>query len=198
MNVLVFGATGQTGSLVVDRALEEGHSVTGFTRQLVSLHGKHQRLCPHVGDVLDPAAVLRAVEGHDAVISVFGVPFDPFHEITVYSTGTRSIVQAMQEQAVQRYLGVTSGGTSTACTAWQQRFLRVVCQARLRSDELCRPAETGGDGDARPVAVDDRPAGSAGQCGRHGKLPCGAGLCGAGSTYHRPGRPRRVPGQSAR
>jgi hypothetical protein len=42
------------------------------------------------------------------------VRFDPFHEIAVYSKGTRNIVQAMQEHAVQRYLGVTSGGTSTA------------------------------------------------------------------------------------
>jgi uncharacterized protein YbjT (DUF2867 family) len=114
MNVLVFGATGPTGSLVVERALEDGHTVTSFTRHPASLHGRHQRLRRHAGDVLDPAAVLRAVEGQDAVISVFGVPFDPFHEIAVYSTGTRNLVQAMQQHAVQRYLGVTSGGTSTA------------------------------------------------------------------------------------
>jgi putative NADH-flavin reductase len=114
MKLLVFGATGPTGSLVVERALEEGHTVTGFTRHPALLHGRHLRLRPHAGDVLDPAAVLHAVEGHEAVISVFGVPFDPLHEIAVYSKGTRNIVQAMQEHAVQRYLGVTSGGTSTA------------------------------------------------------------------------------------
>jgi putative NADH-flavin reductase len=113
MNVLVFGATGPTGSLVVERALAEGHTVTGFTRHSAALQGKHERLRPHAGDVLDAAAVLSAVEGHDAVISAFGVPYDPFHEIVVYSNGTRNIVRAMQEHAVQRYLGVTSGGTST-------------------------------------------------------------------------------------
>jgi len=114
MNVLVFGATGPTGSLVLERALVAGHTVTGFTRHAASLEGRHQRLRPHAGDVLDPDAVLRAVEGHDAVISVFGVPYDPLHAIEAYSTGTRNIVQAMREHAVQRYVGVTSGGTSTA------------------------------------------------------------------------------------
>jgi len=64
--------------------------------------------------VLGPAAVSGAVEGHDAVIALFGVPYDLFHEITVYSNGTRNIVHAMQQHAVGRYVGVTSGGTSTA------------------------------------------------------------------------------------
>ncbi len=114
MKVLVLGATGPTGRLVVERALEDGHTVTGFTRHPASLDGKHQRLRPHAGDVLDPDAVLRAVEGHDAVISVFGVPYDPFRAIEAYSKGTRNVVQAMQEHAVERYVGVTSGGTSTA------------------------------------------------------------------------------------
>lgn len=81
MHVLVFGATGPTGSLVVERALAEGHTVSGFTRHPASLQGRHQRLRPYAGDVLDPAAVSRAVEGHDAVISAFGVPYDPFREI---------------------------------------------------------------------------------------------------------------------
>ena len=110
MNVLVFGATGPTGSLVVGRALEEGHTVTGFTHSPASLDGKHLRLRAQAGNVLDPAAVLRAVDGHDAVISVFGVPFDPFHEIELYSKGTRNIVQAMHEHAVPRYLGLPPAG----------------------------------------------------------------------------------------
>ena len=62
--------------------------------------------------MLDPAAVEGAVQGQDAVISVYGVSFDPLHTITVYSEGTRNIVQAMHRHGVQRYLGVTSGGTS--------------------------------------------------------------------------------------
>ena len=99
MNVLVFGATGPAGSLVVERTLAAGHTVTGFTRHAASLEGRHQRLRPHAGNVLDPDAVLRAVEGHEAVISVFGLPYDPFHTIEVYSKGTRNIAQAMQEHA---------------------------------------------------------------------------------------------------
>ena len=113
MRVLVFGATGRTGSLAVERALEAGHIVTALTRHPASVQRHHDRLQTTSGDVLDAAAVLRAVEGQDAVISVYGVRFDPLHEITVYSEGTRNIVQSMQHHGVRRYVGVTSGGTRT-------------------------------------------------------------------------------------
>lgn len=102
MRVLVFGATGPTGSLVVERALEAGHFVTAFTRHPAAVQRHHDRLLTACGDVLDPAAVLRAAEGQDAVISVYGVRFDPLNEITVYSEGTRNIVQSMQHDGVQR------------------------------------------------------------------------------------------------
>jgi putative NADH-flavin reductase len=88
MNVLIFGATGATGRLVVGRALEAGHCVTAFTRRPASVDRPHERLRVHGGDVLDSVAVESAVQGQDAVSSVYGVPFDPLHAITVYSEGT--------------------------------------------------------------------------------------------------------------
>jgi uncharacterized protein YbjT (DUF2867 family) len=141
MKVLVFGATGPTGRLVVERALEQGHTVTGFTRQPASLLGRHRRPRPNAGDVLDPAAVLRAVEGHDAVISAFGVPYDPFHEIAVYSTGTRNIVQPIigrtsyadqrrQEQILMRSsLRWTIARPGRACQCGGDRTL--LCGTRI-------------------------------------------------------------------
>ena len=114
MRVLVFGATGRTGSLVVERALKVGHVVTAFTRNPAAVQRDHDHLQTASGDVLDAAAVLRAVEEQDAVISVYGVRFDPLHKITIFSAGTRNIVQSMEHHGVQRYVGVTSGGTSEA------------------------------------------------------------------------------------
>jgi putative NADH-flavin reductase len=96
-------------------------------------------LRPHAGNVLDPAAVSRAVEGHDAVIAAFGVPYDPLHEISMYSNGTRNIVQAMQDHAVQRYVGVTSGGTSTApppgSSAFFEWFIKPVFGRTTHADQ---------------------------------------------------------------
>jgi hypothetical protein len=85
--------------------------------------------------------VLRAVEGHDAVISVFGVPYDPFHAIEVYSTGTRNIVRAMREHAVQRYVGVTSDGTSTAPQPGSSAFFEWFSSP----SSVGRPMPTSGD-----------------------------------------------------
>jgi putative NADH-flavin reductase len=68
---------------VVERALEVGHVVTAFTRNPAAVQRHHDRLQTASGDALDAAAVLRAVEGRDAVISVYGVRFDPLHKITI-------------------------------------------------------------------------------------------------------------------
>ena len=125
MNVLVFGATGPTGSIVVEHALQQGHMVTGFTRRPASLQGRHQRLQPFRGHVLDAAAVRRAVDGQDVVISVYGVPFDPFHEISVYSEGALNIVEAMQHDGVPRYLRVTSGRTTPSARSGSSLFFEL-------------------------------------------------------------------------
>jgi hypothetical protein len=53
--------------------------------------------------VLDPAAVSRAVEGHDAVISVFGVRFDPFNAEDEIRNLRREL--ATQRQLVGDLLG---------------------------------------------------------------------------------------------
>ena len=113
MRVVVFGATGPTGALVVDRALAAGHTVTAFTRHPETTERQHPLLRLAGGDVLDAPAVERAVAGQEAVISVYGVPFSPLKAITVYSRGAANIVAAMERQGVPRYVGVTSGGTST-------------------------------------------------------------------------------------
>jgi putative NADH-flavin reductase len=73
MNVLVFGATGGTGRLLVHQALERGHRVTAFARDPSKLSMTHANLRVVRGDVLLPATVEAAVVGQEAVLSALGV-----------------------------------------------------------------------------------------------------------------------------
>jgi len=71
MNLLVFGASGATGKMVIAQARAAGHLVTAFVRNPASLAMEGLRVI--VGDGTDSAAVAAAIPGHDAVICALGV-----------------------------------------------------------------------------------------------------------------------------
>ncbi|MBA2946520.1 NAD(P)-dependent oxidoreductase [Streptomyces himalayensis] len=107
MKLVVFGANGPTGRQVTQQALAEGHTVTAVTRRPDTFPLEDRRLHVVRADVLDAAAVERAVAGQDAVISALGVPYSP-DPVTVYSEGITHITQAMTKQGVRRLVCVTS------------------------------------------------------------------------------------------
>jgi putative NADH-flavin reductase len=97
----VFGATGATGSKVVERALALGHEVVAIVRA---------RAIPPVtglrvfrAGVLDAASLIGSVEGADAVIRWIG-PAKNFSPGTVASQGTSNIVTACQRADVRRFV----------------------------------------------------------------------------------------------
>jgi uncharacterized protein YbjT (DUF2867 family) len=101
MRLLIFGATGGTGRELVRQALERGHSVTAFARDPAALD-KRDGLQGLAGDVLDAAAVERAVAGHEAVLCTLGRPATS--PGTVRSQGTRNIVRAMETVGPRRLI----------------------------------------------------------------------------------------------
>src|SRR5258707_12343646 len=70
MKLVIFGAAGGTGRILVEQALEKGHEVTAFDRHPGALTIQHPKLSLVQGDVLDPAQVEPAIGGQDEVISV--------------------------------------------------------------------------------------------------------------------------------
>lgn len=72
MKLLVFGATGGTGSRLVELALKQGHVVTAFARDPAKIRLKHDNLRVVTGDVLDRDSVNASVEGQDGVLSALG------------------------------------------------------------------------------------------------------------------------------
>lgn len=110
MNVTVFGAAGPTGLWVCRQALEAGHTVTAVSRRADPLPlPADSKLSVVRADAVSSDGVGDAVEGADAVLSVLGTAYQR-HPITVYSQGTRNIVEAMRERAKGRRLVVVSSG----------------------------------------------------------------------------------------
>jgi putative NADH-flavin reductase len=107
MSIVVFGANGRTGQLLVRQALDRGMAVTAVTRRPGDFPIDDGNLTVERADVFDPAAVERAVAGHDAVISALGVPYSR-REITVYSRGMANILAAMRATGVRRVVSISA------------------------------------------------------------------------------------------
>jgi len=107
--LLVLGATGPTGRLVVAQAIERGYDVAALVRsteKAKSLTG----VSFVVGDATNPETVRRAVKGQDAVISTLGTPASPFREVTLLSSATQALVNVMKEERVPRLIAITGVG----------------------------------------------------------------------------------------
>jgi putative NADH-flavin reductase len=75
MNVVVYGATGNSGSEIVKELLSRGHKVTGVARNVDSL-----KLKPGVtakrDDLSNVDAIAAIIKGADAVVSAYNPPAD--------------------------------------------------------------------------------------------------------------------------
>jgi putative NADH-flavin reductase len=107
--LLVVGATGGTGRLIVSQALKRGHEVTALVRSPEKASDlKGAKLV--VGDVRDEKALREALKGQDAVVSALGTPASPFREVTLLSTATSALVNAMKAEHVSRLVCITGMG----------------------------------------------------------------------------------------
>jgi len=74
LDILVYGATGKIGSLVVAEALERGHHVTAVSRDPAQIDIHDENLSAVRGDLLDRDSIRTLAAGQDVIIvSVRGI-----------------------------------------------------------------------------------------------------------------------------
>lgn len=118
-NVLVTGGAGYVGSALVPKLLTAGHRVCVLdlflygTEALDSVRG-NPRLREVEGDLRDPAAVARALEGCDAVIHLACISNDPSFELdprlgkSINYDCFRPLVGAAKRVGVRRFIYASS------------------------------------------------------------------------------------------
>ncbi|MET8359076.1 SDR family oxidoreductase [Micromonospora sp. NPDC005171] len=164
LNVVVLGAAGRTGRLIVAEALRSGHHVTAAVRNPASVPAA-PALRVERADVRDADSLRAVIKGHDAVVCAIGAPGRKANNL--YSDGARATVSAMQASGVKRLLAITSVGVrhDDPRHAWWYRALIRPIGADLYAD-MARMEHIVRDSDldwtfVRPTYLQDRePTGS--------------------------------------
>ena len=121
MNIIVFGASGGTGTAFVEQALAGGHQVTAIVRDPARLRvAPGPRLQVITADVMDPASIAPTLTGADAVVNTVG-PHGLGHT-TIQRDAVRSILQAMRQAGARRLLHVSGSSTADDGDSWYMRF----------------------------------------------------------------------------
>jgi len=98
MNIAIFGASGATGTLLTERSLAAGHSVTALVRTPEKFPLR-ERVRVLQGNAFDPGAVGQTIEGADVVLSALGAR--SLKKEDVLERAVPLIVAAMQQTASQ-------------------------------------------------------------------------------------------------
>jgi putative NADH-flavin reductase len=107
MKLLVLGASGGTGRMLVAQAVAQGHEVTALTHHAEQSQQTGVRYV--AGDVRDNVLLDSLVAGQDAVFDALGTR-RPFLKTTLETDAARATVAAMRRHGVGRLLAVSSIG----------------------------------------------------------------------------------------
>jgi len=110
--IAVFGASGRTGKLFTELALNNGYQVKALVRDPAKLDLRHSNLQVIQGDIADPTKVEETIRGTEAVINLFdpskGSPPNLQRIANLLRTADRNILSAMQQNNVERLVVVDS------------------------------------------------------------------------------------------
>jgi putative NADH-flavin reductase len=166
MKVTIFGATGGTGSCLVEQALAAGHEVTAVVRDPVRLRTPDNALLHAAkADVLDPESIAPLVADADAVLTAIGPRGSG--PTTICHDSVASIIKAMHKAGSRRLIMVsgsivTDKGESPYMSYLvkpivRATFLRHVC-TDMRSAEDAVHASDLDWTIMRPPSLSDKPA----------------------------------------
>jgi uncharacterized protein YbjT (DUF2867 family) len=112
VKVVVTGGTGFIGPYVVQRLVDDGHTVRVLEHTAGSSAGLPNQDAVQ-GSMTDPASLRRAVEGQDAVVHLVAIlTGKPGDFQRVMEQGTRDLLEASREAGVRRFVHMSALGTS--------------------------------------------------------------------------------------
>ena len=107
--ILVFGATGRTGQIIIKNLLRKGYQVSAFVRNIRKAKRiKHDNYQVIYGSIHDYQNVQMAVRNHEIIISALGT--SRILPNKIISRGVENIIKAMDECGIKRLIFQSSLG----------------------------------------------------------------------------------------
>jgi uncharacterized protein YbjT (DUF2867 family) len=163
MMVLVLGAAGKTGSLIVAKAVAAGHTVTAFVRD-ANRYAAPNGVRVVSGNATDPTAVLKAMNGQDAVINAVAGK-TPWRKTNLEQTIARGIVAAAQQHSTRRIIATSAIGVGDSINQSPLLFRLLLLPTFLRGSTADKAAMEQEIKRAnvpyilvRPAVLNDKPA----------------------------------------
>ena len=147
LTVLVVGATGSIGKLVVEEAAREGHAVRALVRNPAKAQQLPEKVQVLAGDVTRPETLSGAVDAVDAVVFTLGSDgAGKLGAETIDYGGVRNVLRALGSRpariALMTAIGVTNRtgdyNRRTEAHDWKRRSERLV-RASGRRYTIVRP-----------------------------------------------------------
>ncbi len=111
-SIVVFGASGRIGDVVVLEALARGHKVTGVSRKPEKLQIKHEKFTAAKGDLMSVQSIRQFAEGANTfVISISARAPDNRPENSLLVKVTKNIHEALENLKNKPYI-VQVGGAN--------------------------------------------------------------------------------------
>lgn len=105
LNIVVYGASGRVGEVIVEVALERGHKVTGISRNPEKLQFKNRNFTAARGDLMDINSIREFARDADAiVISVSARASDNRPENSLIVEATRNVQEALGQLKNKPYI----------------------------------------------------------------------------------------------
>ncbi len=108
MEIIIFGASGGIGRLLVEQALDAGYMVKAYVRNPSKLELTHQNLEIIKGELSDFENIRTAIAGVDAVISTLGPPLKRNYKGWAILDAHINIVKAMEMEGVNRFITIAT------------------------------------------------------------------------------------------
>ncbi len=109
MKVLVIGAGGKTGKLVVEKAVSAGHQVTALLHEAKKDEEVPAGVLAVHGDVRNPSRLDQVMLGQQAVIDTVGGT-KPFLETDLESGAAKVVIDVMKKNDVKRLIVISAMG----------------------------------------------------------------------------------------
>lgn len=138
MKVFLTGGSGFVGREVIKQLLAEQHNVRALIRQTSALK-QLNGLETVIGDTTRPETLKNQLIGCDAVIHLVGIIREGHSRgITferLHTEATENILQAAQEQGVQRYIQMSANGTGESAVTGYHRT-KWAAEEKVRQSNL--------------------------------------------------------------